>query len=112
MSSRLDRITDWAGLAKSGHYSAAELASACRVTPRHLERYFQDRHGEAPHHWLRALRMRLAVELICDQTPIKIVATNLHYKDQAHFSHDFKAYFGICPSGFEKRHSQKVQSAK
>jgi AraC-like DNA-binding protein len=103
MSSCLDHITDWAALAKSGHYSAAKLASACGVTPRQLERYFQARYGSAPHHWLRALRMRLAVELIRDQTPLKVVAIDLHYKNPAHFAHDFKAYFGVCPSCFSRK---------
>jgi AraC-like DNA-binding protein len=101
MSSCLDQITDWAELAKSRHYSAAKLASACGVTPRHLGRYFQAHHGEAPHRWLRALRMRLALESIRDQIPLKVVAIELHYKDPAHFAHDFKDYFGVCPSSLQ-----------
>jgi AraC-like DNA-binding protein len=115
MSSRLDRITDWDGLAKSGHYAAAQLASACGVTPRQLERYFQARHGEAPHHWLRALRMSAALKLISHQTPIKrikMVAADLHYKDPAHFCHDFKDYYGTCPSSFGKKHLKAARSAK
>ena len=102
MSSCLDQVTDWAARAKVGHYRAAKLASACKVTPRHLERYFHTRHQAAPHHWLRDLRMRLAVELIRDQTPLKVVRLELGYKDPSHFAHDFKDYFGVCPSHFNQ----------
>ena len=100
MSSCLDQITDWVALAKAGNYRAAKLASACRVRPRQLERYFETRHHAAPHRWLRALRLRQAVELIRDGTPLKVVSIELGYKDPAHFAHDFKDYFGVCPSGF------------
>ena len=44
--------------------------------------------------------MRLAVELIRDQTPLKVVAIDLGYKDPAHFTHDFNHYLGVCPSHF------------
>jgi AraC family transcriptional regulator len=98
VSSRLDRITDWAALAQASRYCAADVARECRVSPRQLERYFQVKHGAAPHQWLRRLRLFLAVERIRHATPLKVVAIELGYKDPAHFNHDFKAYFGISPS--------------
>jgi AraC-like DNA-binding protein len=100
MNNCLDHILDWISLAKSVNYCAAKLASACKVTPRQLERYFHTRRLAAPHRWLRDLRMRQAVELIRDGTPVKVVSIELGYKDPAHFTHDFKGYFGVCPSGF------------
>jgi AraC-like DNA-binding protein len=103
MSGRLDHITDWVALAKGARFRVAKVASACGLSPRQLERCFQAQHHAAPHPWLRDLRMRLAVELIGDQTPIKVVAFDLGYKDPAHFTQDFKRYFGVCPSRFNPR---------
>jgi len=103
MKTCLDHDTDWVALAKNGNYCATKLASACGLSPRQLERRFHAMGRPAPHHWLRDLRMRLAVELIGDQTPIKVVAFDLGYKDPAHFTQDFKRYFGVCPSRFNPR---------
>jgi AraC-like DNA-binding protein len=87
-------------LAKSMRYCAAKLARECGVTPRQLERYSQVKHGAALHQWLRGLRLRRAVELIRARTPLKVVSLELGYKDAAHFTHDFKGYFGVSPSCF------------
>jgi AraC-like DNA-binding protein len=102
MSSRLDHVTDWAMLAVSSKYRVAKLARECEVNPRQLERYFRIRHGAPPHQWMRDLRMRQAVELIRDRTPLKVVATELGYKYPATFTHDFKGYFGVTPSSFSQ----------
>jgi len=100
VSSRLDQVTDWAALAKAGHYCAARLALNCGVSPRQLERYFQTKYGVAPHQWLCELRLRTAVELIRDRTMVKEVAIELGYKHAAHFARDFKKCFGVSPSCF------------
>ena len=100
MQSRLTRIKDWAALVKNARYSAAALARVCNVSPRQLERFFQAHMGSSPHTWLRRLRMQRAVELIRDGAAMKEVALELCYKDSAHFTHDFKEFFGITPSQF------------
>jgi AraC-like DNA-binding protein len=95
-------------LAKSANYRASVLASACGVTPRQLERYFQARHHAAPHRWLRDLRMRLAIERIRARMPLKVIRLDLGYKDPAHFAHDFKEYFGVCPSDIGRYYALPV----
>jgi AraC-like DNA-binding protein len=97
MTSRLDRIRDWALLAKSSRYSASAMAQECGVSPRQLERFFQERMKKSPHQWLRELRMSRALELLQNDAPIKQVAQELCYKDTAHFCRDFKNYFGRTP---------------
>jgi AraC-like DNA-binding protein len=103
MSSCLDHVTDWAALDKGGNYCATRIASSCGVTPRQLERHIQAMGRPAPHRWFRDLRMCQAVELIRDRAPLKVVATDLGYKNPSHFAHDFKRYFGICHSGFHQK---------
>jgi AraC-like DNA-binding protein len=100
MKTCLDHDTDWVALAKNGNYCATKLASACGMSPRQLERRFHAMGRPAPHHWLRALRMSQAVEMMSCRTPLKVVAIDLGYKDPSHFAHDFKGYFGVCPSSF------------
>ncbi|MGC3957746.1 MAG: helix-turn-helix transcriptional regulator [Verrucomicrobiota bacterium] len=97
MTSRLDRIKDWALLAKSSRYSASAIAQECGISPRQLERYFQEHMKKAPHQWLRELRMRRAIELLRENVSVKATAQELCYKDAAHFCRDFKSYYGRTP---------------
>jgi len=100
LNSRLDFIRDWPALAKAAGYCSKTIAWQCAVSPRQLERYFQVNMGKPPHQWLRELRMRRAVELICDRTSLKQAAHELCYKDAAHFTRDFKEYFGVTPGRY------------
>jgi AraC-like DNA-binding protein len=104
MNSRLDLISDWPSLAGSAGYCSRNLARLCRVSPRQIERYFQLHHGQSPHHWLRELRLRRAVELIREGAEIKYVAQELCYGDVSHFSRDFKEYFGLTPGAYVRQH--------
>lgn len=100
MTSRLSRIRDWESLAQYARYNVAALAECCRVSPRQLERFFQNSFGKAPHQWLHDVRMKRAVELLKDNTPVKEVAFLLRYADSTHFIHDFKKHFGASPGRF------------
>lgn len=97
MTSRLDRVKDWALLAKASRYSATAIARECGVSPRQLERFFREHLKKSPHQWLRELRMGRAVELLREDASVKQVAQELCYKDPAHFCRDFKSYFGKTP---------------
>jgi AraC-like DNA-binding protein len=97
MTSRLDRVGDWAALAKTSRYMASTIARECGVSPRQLERFFHERMNKSPHQWLRELRMRRAVELLRENVAVKVVAQELCYKDPAHFCRNFKNYFGTTP---------------
>ena len=100
MSSRLDLIRDWPQQAKVARYSASTLARICCVSPRHLNRYLQERMHQSTHNWLREMRMGKAVELITLKLPLKEAALELCYKNTAHFTRDFKDYYGVTPGQF------------
>lgn len=100
MSSRLRHITNWLELAHRSNYNAHTLARLCEVSIRQLERFTHKAHGKTPHASLREMRMRRALELICDRTPVKEVAISLGYKSPAHFSNDFKQFYGTPPSNY------------
>jgi len=69
---------------------------------RQLERYFKSVFGASPHQWMRAVRLKSAVSLIGRRNTLRDVSQKSGYKNAAHFTHDFKEYFGVCPSDFRK----------
>lgn len=103
MSSRLDQFHTLALLAKEARYNVSKLARLCGVSPRQLQRHIEGKYQTSPHKWLHNLRMRRAVELVRDKTPIKEAWIELGYKDSAHFTHDFTHYFGLSPTKFSER---------
>jgi len=98
--SRLQYITNWQDLAQRSGYNARVLARLCDVSLRQLERFTLEVHGKTPRASLRAMRMQRALELISGRTPVKEVAISLAYKSAAHFSNDFKEFFGAPPSQY------------
>lgn len=104
LNSRLNHIKDWPALAKACGYCTTSLARLCRVSPRQLERFFLATFAQPPHQWLHELRLRRAVELLMDGASAKEAATELNYKDAAHFTHDFKKRFGVAPSRYLSAH--------
>ena len=105
MNSRLHDRKDWAALAKKTRYRATDIAQQCGVSLRQPERYSKAVFGASPHQWMRALRLQGAVALIRRRIPLQDVSRKTGYKDAAHFTHDFKSYFGFCPSDFRKNPS-------
>jgi|SRR6478609_205680 len=98
--SRLDLIRHWPELAHAAGYCAALLAAQCSVSTRQLERFIRAKMANSPHKWLRKMRMDRAVELLQRKTPLKQIADELGYSSAAHFSRDFKDFFGLTPSQF------------
>jgi AraC-like DNA-binding protein len=101
--STLDRITNWPELAAKVNYVVKDLSSLCGVAPRQLERYFQAKKGESPHAWMRGERLRNSVPLLRQFMTISEMHELAGYKSAAHFSRDFKQYYGITPSQLRAR---------
>ena len=102
MNSSLHHRKDWAALAMKTRYRANDLAQQCGISLRQLERYSKAVFGASPHQWMRALRLQRAITLIRRRSTLQDLSRKTGYKDAAHFTHDFKNYFGFCPSDFRK----------
>jgi len=73
------------------------MADLCPISLRQLERFFVEQFHETPRRWTRALRCRLARQLISDGWSIDAVVAELHFGNASQLCHDFKKLYGITP---------------
>ncbi len=104
----LDRAPAWLQRARElmhddcgAELSLSDVAMAAGVHPVHLTRTFRHHFGCTPGDYLRRCRLTKAAALLTDTAAdLADVAEACGYFDQAHFSHTFKAAFGISPRGY------------
>jgi AraC-like DNA-binding protein len=87
------------------HTLSAEFGYSIRT----LDRHFQQVYGISPKFYARLVRFQRAVALITanpHHTLLDIVFT-CGYFDQAHFTHDFKAFSGQSPNEYRRTTLQK-----
>jgi AraC-like DNA-binding protein len=101
--SRLSRVGHWGRLAQDCGYSVRQVAGACRVSERQLQKFFKIRFGITPRQKMRLLRMQHARSLLGKSLAIKVVAFELGYTHVSNFSRDFKLIFGCSPTTFRSR---------
>jgi AraC-like DNA-binding protein len=98
MKSQLNQIQDWPELARQAGYSPSKLAKLCGVSLRTLQRFVIQKTGKRPKAWLAERRQLDAIEELKKCSCLKEAASNLGYKHTHHFSRDFKAHWGYCPT--------------
>jgi transcriptional regulator GlxA family with amidase domain len=98
MRGRLHQIQNWDALAAEAAYNVRGLARCAGVSVRQLERFFSTVSGLTPDAFLRQSRMKRALELLSETPQIKEVAAILHYKQAAHFSREFRRFYGKSPT--------------
>lgn len=111
MGSKLDWVGDWERLAEAAGYNTSRMASELKVTARLLQSFFHARFGTSPHEWTLRLRMNRAAKLLRNGSLIKIVASEVGYKQISHFSREFKRVFGVSPTHFRFVEMKKQQAA-
>ncbi|HEY4277314.1 MAG TPA: helix-turn-helix domain-containing protein [Conexibacter sp.] len=79
-----------------------ELASACHVSPRTLQRLFAEYVGVSPKWVVQRQRLHTAAERIADDPSLDLgrLAVELGYFDQAHFINGFKTVVGRTPAEY------------
>ena len=100
MSSRLDRIRDWAELAAQAGYRPMIMAALAPASLRQLERYFVERFGKTPRDWARQLQCQRARELIERGYSNKATVAALRFTNEAEFCRVFKKVAGFSPQHF------------
>ncbi len=104
MGERLAMIRDWEKLARQARFQPSEMAALCPISVRQLERFFAERFNTTPGQWARALRCRLACELITQGWSTKAVASELRFVDASHLCRDFRKIYGVPPQYFAPRY--------
>ncbi|WP_347555653.1 AraC family transcriptional regulator [Robbsia sp. KACC 23696] len=74
------------------------IALAAGMSAFHLLREFKRTVGIAPHAYLVQRRAALAKHLLMQGRPLRQVAIDVGYCDQAHLSREFRRFFGVPPS--------------
>jgi AraC-like DNA-binding protein len=83
-----------------GMVGVAEVAARSAVSPRHLERVFQEQVGVSPKVFGRLLRLDHALELGGPESNWAEIANACGYYDQSHMVRDFRALTGVTPVEF------------
>jgi AraC-like DNA-binding protein len=87
--------------ASRGNLGVAEVAARSAVSPRHLERAFQEQIGVSPKMFNKLLRLDHALEQVNQRKSWAEIATLCGYFDQSHMARDFRAMAGATPKAFE-----------
>jgi AraC-like DNA-binding protein len=83
-------------------YNATSLAARLGISIRQLQRLFARQLGCSPRAWLREERMQAAHRLLLRASTIKEVALALSFRQESHFSRDFRSRFGYTPSTVQR----------
>src|SRR5574344_1779530 len=78
-----------------------DVANSVGVTPNYLANVFQKSEKMSPKQYLTKIRMEKAKLLLSkNQYKVKDVSNAVGYKNQLHFSNEFKKYYGCSPKNF------------
>ncbi|MHB9050418.1 MAG: helix-turn-helix transcriptional regulator, partial [Thiomonas delicata] len=80
--------------------SLRDLADAVGLSPWHLNRAFRQKVGLPPHAWRNQWRLAQAKQRLRAGLAPAVVAAELGFADQAHFSRHFKRAFGVSPGRY------------
>jgi AraC-like DNA-binding protein len=78
--------------------SLDDIARAAAMSPFHLLREFKKAIGVPPHAYLVQRRVDEARRLLLKGHAPRLVAIEVGYSDQAHFSREFRRFYGVPPS--------------
>jgi len=85
------------GFSLEGASCIADLAQRCNISREQLHRVIRRWTGMSPTHYLRALRVNQAREMLLNGQKPAEVASACGFSDQAHLTRLFKSSFGYTP---------------
>jgi AraC-like DNA-binding protein len=96
----------------AGRLTIQHLAETLYITPRQLERLYQQQVGLSPKKYAQLQRVHLARTALKalkqgDEQSLAQTAHHHGYHDQAHFIREFKTVTGLTPGQYLARHQQR-----
>jgi iron complex transport system substrate-binding protein len=80
------------------------MAQSVKLSPAHLHRLFKEQTDLSPILYLRQLRLEKARALLENSHErIKDIRLHVGMRDPSHFTHDFKAKYGLAPSDYRRQ---------
>ncbi|WP_237477112.1 helix-turn-helix domain-containing protein [Lichenibacterium dinghuense] len=93
--------------APAAPHTVESLAALCGMSRTAFAERFSDTFGEGPIAFLQRARLRLAAQvLVTSPMPVKVIAASVGYASRSHFSHAFRAAYGIDPTAFRRRRAE------
>lgn len=87
----------------------ASLARSCSMSPRQLQRSFQEVFSFSPRTFWMKCRIRAACEALRTATePILSVSQRLGFCDQSNFTQHFRRHTGLTPSGYRRGNTPRT----
>ena len=82
-------------------WSMESLAESCAMSRANFIRAFKQKTGILPGKFLTIMRMNMAGMLLKNtQKPINVIASEVGYQSDTHFTKVFKSYYGISPGKY------------
>ncbi|NOY00977.1 MAG: AraC family transcriptional regulator, partial [Verrucomicrobia bacterium] len=100
---QIDRAVQYIRQHFREHISIAALSAMAKLSPRQLNRRFQETFKVSPQAFIMKLRLQAACEeLRQSKLPIAEIAIELGFHDQSSFTLQFRKQLGITPSKYRK----------
>ncbi len=81
-------------------WTNGEMAAACHCSDSQLRRLFLQETGLLPKHYAEKVKMEEAARWLAHGLPLEDICRGLGFRDRSHFSHRFRAFFGVAPGQY------------
>ncbi|GGY90205.1 transcriptional regulator FtrA [Pseudoduganella plicata] len=99
---RLARLMDWLRRHPAGPHTVASMAGRAAMSPRTLQRQFQDATGLGPTEWLTRERIAIARDLLESPLPLAQVAERAGFGSEESLRHHFRRLLDTSPGAYRK----------
>jgi AraC-like DNA-binding protein len=99
-ASSSDRKASFLRMARECAFSLEILATRLRVSQRTIKRFIRLAYDRSAADWLKEQRLNASLHFLAEYRSVKQAALESGFKQQAHFSREFKKAFHITPSAY------------
>lgn len=104
----VERVRDVLARSYTESLTLARIARAVASSPFHMCRAFRRLTGRTVHTYRNALRLRAALDSVArGEADLAALALDLGYSSHSHFTHSFRAAFGLTPARVRRNMSTR-----
>ncbi|MDP9108120.1 MAG: helix-turn-helix domain-containing protein, partial [Pseudomonadota bacterium] len=101
---RLAKLIDWLRINASQEHTVKSMARRACMSPRTLQRQFQNATGTGPVEWLIAERVAIARQMLeTSELPLAQVAERAGFRSDESFRRHFRTHLATSPGAYRKR---------